>query len=68
MEPNKRSATDAARDKRFVRRRMLGKGASAQLPAVASVVPAVAVEEEVERLKEYLKASQAALEATEQEV
>jgi hypothetical protein len=32
------------------------------------VVPAAAVEEEVERLKEYLKASQAALEATKQEV
>jgi DnaJ-domain-containing protein 1 len=32
------------------------------------VVPAVAVEGEVKRLKEYLEASQAALEATKQEV
>jgi hypothetical protein len=32
------------------------------------VAPAVATEGEVERLKEYLEASQAALEAMEQEV
>jgi hypothetical protein len=67
MEPNKCSTGDAARDGRFVRCRTLGQGASAQ-PAIAPVVPPVAVEGEVKRLKEYLEASQAALEATEQEV
>jgi hypothetical protein len=35
---------------------------------IAPMVPAMAVEGEVERLKEYLEASQAMLEAAEQEV
>jgi hypothetical protein len=68
METNKHSVGDVAGDGRSIQHRTLGQGTSVQPPAIAPVASATVAKGKVKRLEEYLEASQAVLEAAEQEV